>query len=323
MEALEVEMKAEADEVDEIVARLLKKDDEITPTTAPRSRSNRLTLYVKQLLDVCGWRFLLFLFFSQCLCKGMLMTIMGNVLLPLFKPNTSVVLLQVYTMIVMIPWSAKPLIGLCSDYILIGGYHKRGWLIISLAIGISAVVVLCIWPAATIVTIVCICCIQFQLAMYDLLSEAKYSELRRNNPEIGSNITVFVSGLHQIGALAALTFVGQLSDAASFRTLFMISAALVISPTLGTLLGWLPEIRDEEHKRGIQLVDRERLRDELPIICIVAFCGLSGIASSATVTLADSPIAGLVVAVILLVCCLAGKKNLIRRTKILFAWSPF
>ncbi len=271
-------------------------------------RCSRLRLYCRRLLDACGWRFLCFLFFAQCLCKGMLMAIMSNVMLPLFKPYTTAAQLQIYSMVAMLPWSAKPIIGLCSDYLLLCGYRRRGWLLISLCVSAIGITLLCIIPYASIATILgvaCIGCIQFQLSMYDLLSEAKYSEIRRDCPEVGSDITTLVAIMHQAGGLIAVSFVGSIADSGSFRILFFMGAAIVASPLLPTLLGWLPEER-QGRKWVATTVDRLSIKEQLPYIAIIAFCGGSGILSSIVVTVFESPLIGFIFATIMLTLCLAG-----------------
>lgn len=268
---------------------------------------NAIKHYWTSLLSACGWRFLLFLVASQLLGKGALMTTVRSVMLPLFKDllHVNAQQLQIYVMIVMIPWSVKPLIGICSDYILIGGYNKRGWLLIGSAVGILFSALLFASSSTSSALLgACFTGINFQVALYDLLSEAKYSEIRNEHIEIGSNLTTLVQGMQVVGVLITIMFVGALADERIYTPIFIIALCLSISMLIPTLLGWLPEVR-HQGVRFIQIIDLDRLRSERYMIMVVAFCGASGLISSLVVTLAN-PTAGLIVALLLLICCISG-----------------
>jgi len=280
-------------------------DNELVEIQEPKPKQSRLRIWWNQLLRICGWRFIVFLFFSQCTGKGMLATIVRQSMLPLFRDKVDASTMQLYTMVVMMPWSLKPLIGLCSDYILIGGYRKRGWLIIALIVGILSCVALYMitlvvhreyWPAGVLVA--CFAGAQFQISLFDLLSEAKYSELRHEHPEVGSDISTLVQGMHDVGALLALLFVGLLADKGAFHVLFLVAFLLSIAPVLPTLLGWL----QEERVVGAATT-ANWTRSELPFIGVVAFCGFSSVA---VVALEETPLVGLGVAFALLLGCLLG-----------------
>lgn len=292
------ELSSPATEVEHF-ERELKLLDE-TQAAAPKAK------LWERLLSVCGWRFIAFLFFSQCTGKGMLATLVGKTMLPLFRDSVEASTMQVYVMVSMLPWSLKPLIGLCSDYVRIRGYRKRGWLVVAFAVGIASAITLLIlatvlwrhasWPAALLVA--CFTGIQFQISVFDLLSEAKYSELRNEQPHIGSDITTLVQGMHSMGSLVALLFVGFLADSGAFRVLFIIALLLSVAPVLPTLLGWLPEQR-----LGEKWVEISPIGSELPLIGVVTFCGLS---SLAIVALEEFPRIALCLSVVLLTCCLLG-----------------
>ena len=261
--------------------------------------------YWTRMLRVCGWRFLVFLFFSQLVTKGILMTVVHSSMLPLFRNQVDSSTLQIYIMIAMLPWSLKPLIGLASDYVLLAGYRKRGWLVVAQVVGMtSATVAAFLAGSPNILLVCCFTGLQFQIALFDLLSEAKYSELRNANPSIGSDITTLVQGMHDMGALGALLFVGFMADSGSFRVLFLVALGLSASPLLPTLLGWLPERREGSRCMAlVSLPEGSSWRDELPFIAVVAFCGLS---SLAVVALEETPLIGLIVSFVLLTCCLLG-----------------
>lgn len=260
--------------------------------------------YVRRVNGILGWRFVLYLLFSQLICKGALRQIVNSLMLPLFRDSVDAAQLQLYTMIVMLPWAVKPLLGLCSDLVLVAGYKKRSWILIGIGIAFGCCVGLFFSIHIPLVVVFLFMGIQFMIALIDLLTEAKYAEVRNENPKLGSDASNLAQGMQSVGVLLVMSFIGFIGDAKLFTVAFVIMLTLAVSPTLPTLFGWLPEIR----KIGgcfIQLINREKLYEERGVIIVVGICGLSSIVSGVVATFA-SPIIGLSVAFALLVVCLAG-----------------
>lgn len=260
--------------------------------------------YVKRVTGILGWRFILYLVFSQLICKGALRQIVNSLMLPLFRDNVDAAQLQLYTMIVMLPWAVKPLLGLCSDLVLVAGYKKRSWILIGITISIACCVGLFFSMHTPLVVVFLFMGIQFMISLIDLLTEAKYAEVRNENPSLGSDASNLAQGMQSVGVLLVMCFIGFIADAKLFTVAFSIMLVLSISPTIPTLLGWLPEIR-EPNGAFIQLINREQLYEQRGIIFVVAICGFSSIVSGVVATF-GTPIIGLGVAFGLLIVCLAG-----------------
>ena len=298
------------EEVIELKDGILLGNDRV-PLTKCQSCLKKETFFTN-LVKFMGTKFMFFLFFSQAICKGMLMSLIGSAMLPIFKNKmgASASETEIYTVLCLLPWSIKPIIGLCSDFIILGGYNKRGWLIIGNLIGIGSLVLLFVTVfinsslVSPFLLVSCFIGVNFEVAMFDLLSEAKYSEVRNNHPELGSSPSVYANGLITFGSLLALTFVGKLSDDELYWVIFLLALVCGCAPLLPTLLGWLPEVKYVNAK-WIQLVEKDRIRRELPMILVVAFAGVSGIITSVVTTLA-TPFIGLLVSGLLLFLCLAG-----------------
>lgn len=267
-----------------------------------------LSSYWDMIENVLSIRFVIFLLFSQLLGKGMLFRIVQGLLLPIFKSlSVDGATLQMYSVAIMMPWAVKPLMGLASDLVLLGGYHKKYWLVLSCLLGTGcaglAFISYYVWHS-TLGLLFGLCGVNVQIAFYDLLSEGKYSELRNDNPHIGSDATTLVQGMNMTGALIAMSFVGIVADQGRFWILFLLSVLLAFSPLGPTLLGWLPEYR-LVNARLIQLVGAERLERERNIIAVVAFCGVGSVVVSLLASLV-TPIGGLVTAVLFLAASLVG-----------------
>ena len=92
--------------------------------------ANKLCAYVRwfeALSQAFGLRFLLSLIIIQHVLKGLVLGWVRPTISFIFKEydNVTAVKLSAYRATSMIPWSAKPIMGFCSDLVPICGYHKR------------------------------------------------------------------------------------------------------------------------------------------------------------------------------------------------------
>lgn len=310
-------MSLDTDDDNEVEREIYEFEDLLASTNSPEHLSDKRSLrvrlqdyargerdalvaYAHLMWSVLGGRFIGFLFFSQFVGKGLIFTLARTVMLPLFKSMSSLDAgqVQIYIAMSMIPWSIKPLMGVASDFILIRGYHKRGWLILAwfigtLSMGLAFLLLRSPW------IVICLAGINFQIAMYDLLSEAKYSEVRNEHPELGSNASTMVQAFIIAGSLITTTFVGVLADRGLFWVFFLLT--LILSATLipPTLWGWLPETQLVNAAAAglFKLVDRDRLRAQWKVIALVCGCAVGSVASSVVASL-WSPIAGLIIALL-------------------------
>jgi hypothetical protein len=253
-------------------------------------------VYGRRVTQLFGWRFVAFLAVSQFVLKGMTRVVGGSILLPVYKNvfGLDAATLQFYTMLIMTPWALKPLLGLLSDLVRCGGYHKRWWLIQSLVLGCvgAGLSLLAFTQRAPLGLALCFAAVSLQVSMYDLMSEAHYSAVTRDNPKSGADIVTAAQGLQMAGALAAMSFVGILSDHEAFVPLLVVMFGLLLVPVVPTLLGWLPEERAAAGRCLPELVGREQLRRDRWMILVVALTGLAAPATSALANLGPSGGAG-------------------------------
>jgi hypothetical protein len=277
--------------------------------------------YVARLIRFFSWRFLAFLFFSQFLIKGTLHRLSMGAMLPLFKGmGIDAVQFQLYMTMAMVPWSIKPIVGLLSDLVVLGGYHKRYWIVQSIFFGSLACMALYIVYGSALGTGILVLCfvgIQYEVSTMDLLSEGKYAECMREHPESGSDIITLVNGYQMAGAIAAMSIVGYMADAQLWYVLFTLFLLLSITPLVPTLLGWLPEekrtpetdvaLKRVRFTRGWVAVDKARFYAQARVILVVGFTGLAG-PIMVVIAVYGSPLAGVIVAAIMMVGALMGSK---------------
>lgn len=270
--------------------------------------------YGRRVTHLFGWRFVAFLAVSQFLLKGMARVVSGSVLLPVYKGVLGVdaATLQFYGMLIMTPWAVKPLLGLLADLVRCGGYHKRWWLVQSLVCGCvgAGLSLLAFTRQSALGLALCFSAVQLEVAMYDLMAEAHYSAITRDNPKSGPDVVTAAQGLQMAGAVVAMSFVGVLSDHQLFVPLLILVFALLVVPVVPTLLGWLPEQRQGPPGTcGPELVGREQLRRDRWMIAIVALTGMAAPATSALATLVpdgQGPLLALALALVLTAISLVG-----------------
>lgn len=203
--------------------------------------------YLRRLYLILGWRLFVFLIFSQLLLKGILFMLTKRMLLPIFK-NALGIQADAYAIletIAFLPWAVKPILGLLSDVLIICGFHKRFWLFQALAVGVmsSGLFFLSYLLKSHVGVALCVMGIQFQISVYDLMSEGRFSVISREFPYTKSDVQTFTQSLQSLGVLIAVTLVGLLSDYQLYLILLSIIVALCVSPLWPTIDNYISEER--------------------------------------------------------------------------------
>jgi BT1 family len=201
--------------------------------------------YYLRLKRVFSLRFLGFLLFSQLFVKGTVVLIASSLLMPIFKKmNMDAIHVQLYITLSMSPWSIKPVIGVISDVVAIGGYHKKYYILQSIVVGVGVSIGLIFIPHSSTYSLLIVLCffgLHYESSIVDLLSEGTYARLMRENPESGTDIVTLVNAFQTVGELLGLAFVGPLTDIDLFFPMFIIAAVFCFTPFIPTCLNWLPE----------------------------------------------------------------------------------
>lgn len=270
---------------------------------------DKLRAYKDRLFRVFGSRFLGLLFITQCLLKGLAMAIATDGMLPLFKSmGIEATQLQVLGALSLTPWTIKPLFGILSDLISIDGYHKRYWMIFSGLVGITGASLLVVEIRVPIALTFFLFMVHMEISICDLLTEGKYAELMRENPETGSDIVTLANGFQQFGAVIAMCFIGPLADLQLFRVSSIVALIMCVSPLIPLYRGWMPE----KQKSGpYVMLDSINLRSNWRIIVVVAFTGIAAPAM-ASITAFASRWIGLVCSCVVLAVSVVGG----------YAWMP-
>lgn len=169
---------------------------------------------------------------------------------------------QVYMGVSGLPWAMKPIVGLLSDLVPIGGYNKRPYILIASVLGVFSMVCLAFVHVPVIVVVLLFFCIALQRSVCDLLTEAKYAEALKKKPQHGPDLMTFVWGGIEVSGLIALLFVGPLVEAIGPRKPYLILlpfAAMILYPTYKNYLDESKRSHAEtqEHRKKLVTENRE------------------------------------------------------------------
>lgn len=209
--------------------------------------------YGRRLRDNFGSPFLWMLASVYLGVKGLMLMLLELVALPLFVRHygVSIERYQSYLLAVMTPWSLKPLIGLVSDLVPIGGWNKLPYILAATAVGTGCLVRLASTlsgerhgnQTAAAHAAIMIGGASGQAAVTDLLTEGKYAELMGKRPATAGDLTSFVSLLFFGAGIVAAAIAGPLADAGRFAAVVwtaVVPSAQVVAPIAA---GCFPERR--------------------------------------------------------------------------------
>ena len=196
--------------------------------------------------------------------------------------NLSAIRIQILKTLTLLPFALKPLFGILSDIVSINGYNKSYYMIFTLVISsISSILITVLWInvlTPEILTLL-LFLIYISIAVNDLLTEAKYSEKIKANPEQGPGFISFVLSGIFIGELISIVFTGLLMN--DKRILYLIASIPLIIVIIPIYLNWC---EDKKLNNSFIYIDKEKLIDDWKLnllsclICILSLIiGLLGI----------------------------------------------
>eukprot|EP00746_Dinoflagellata_sp_MGD_P033153 gnl/MRDRNA2_/MRDRNA2_17904_c0_seq1.p1 gnl/MRDRNA2_/MRDRNA2_17904_c0~~gnl/MRDRNA2_/MRDRNA2_17904_c0_seq1.p1 ORF type:complete len:565 (+),score=90.64 gnl/MRDRNA2_/MRDRNA2_17904_c0_seq1:130-1824(+) len=214
-----------------------------------------LALWVGDLAETYGAGLLILLFSSQHVLKGFVRGFCSNPESFLYKSyGVAGPLMQVYQGVAMLPWSVKPIIGLCSDLFPINGYHKGPYIIIAAALGMAGICTIGYIPQEALPIYLMVLCLFFKnllISAADLLTEAKYAEQMSAKPEKGPDLMTFVWGGMEGAAVISLLLVGPMITVLGPKSPYMIAAipaAFIFWPLGKGYLGEKQKTQEEIQK---------------------------------------------------------------------------
>ena len=201
--------------------------------------------------DTMGTKLCLFIVLAQHLMKGVIYGggsggIIGIPILFLFKsyaataPSLTAIQMQIFKNIALTPWALKSLIGILSDTVNIGGYHKIPYIFVSIMIAALASLTLAgSWPVDPVIVTILLFLMYMACSVTDLLTEARYSECINEHPRHGPNISSFVWMGISMGAIISTIPVGILLEYVEPHWLYFIPVVPMILILYPVYQNWL------------------------------------------------------------------------------------
>lgn len=209
---------------------------------------------LKRVYILVGWRFMVYMFVNYFFLKGMSygsgFGILEKGIIPYYneilQASGSDLNLASGT-ISPLAYSVKPLMAIVVDLFPIWGYHKRFYVVIVAVIAVICNLLLATLPADkswapyALPLAFLFAMPVFECALTDLLCEATYARIMRENPKASADIPTYAFTIVNIGALVAPQLVGHLADTVGPKAVFFVAAAIGAPIIIPALLGWQPE----------------------------------------------------------------------------------
>lgn len=184
---------------------------------------------VDRLIVVMGRRFLLLIALVSHVIKGFLCGggqegLIGTPLLFMLRSygTMDASRIQVLRTIAVSSWSLKPLFGMLSDAVPLGGYHKRPYMALSTVLSLGACLALSLLsplPPALVTLLVFL--VMGQAALSDLLVEAKYAQKVQFAVEAGPDLATFIHTGSSVAQFASILVTGLLLSYAPLQYLYL------------------------------------------------------------------------------------------------------
>lgn len=164
--------------------------------------------------------------------------------------------IQVLMTVCISPWAMKPLIGILSDSIYVRGYRKVPYILATtLGAIVCCLVIGLLCPESPVAISVLLFFIFLQIAVADLLIEAKYAEKSNKDPTLSPDIVAFVHMGGYVGRFFSVLLMGYLIQAMPLRYIYLLPIPFFLALLYPIAQNW---IEDREWQPS-QFKPRERL----------------------------------------------------------------
>jgi hypothetical protein len=217
---------------------------------ALRNFWHKLTADTRLLQETLGTRLLLWIvlveiFFKAGIYGGGSGGLMGLPILFILRSYGTMDAVRIQTLksVALLPWSCKPLMGMISDALYIGGYNKLPYIALTTVLCIyCCIMIAAAWPLTAIQYILLMMFVFLHMALTDLLTEAKYAEKTNLFPRIGPVLISFQYNLSFGMQILCIVLSGALIQYLSLHYIYL----LPLLPLLFTLWplynNWLQDV---------------------------------------------------------------------------------
>ena len=147
-------------------------------------------------------------------------------------------------------WAVKPVIGLLSDMVPIGGKNKAPYMIMVTIVGACAFVYVGVTPHTSLSVVAIVVCVflqNLQGSTCDLLTEAKYAEKIQQNPAHGPDMLTFVWMGVTVATLLAIGSSSFAIEAVGPQHVYLICAVPAMLVCVPLFFGYMDEQTQESN----------------------------------------------------------------------------
>jgi hypothetical protein len=178
------------------------------------------------------------------LCGGGTGGVIGIPILFLFRSFGTLAAsrIQVLKTIACAPWALKPIFGIVSDVFYIRGYNKIPYIVCTLLWAIIAcILIVFTWPLSPVVSTMLFFVLFLQIAVSDLLIEAKYAHKVKNKPEVNPDLMSFVHFGTAAGQLLSLVVTGLLIPVMPLKYFYLIPIPVFCATLYPICKNWIED----------------------------------------------------------------------------------
>lgn len=223
--------------------------------------------YMRKMIIIYGWPLVFMIISVMFGVKGAMIGLVGSSGLPYAQKylKLTAIEMQKYGIVASFPWTVKPLIGMISDGFPIFGYNKRWYIAASSLVGSCAIYFVATYKfdrSNGLYYIAGLTLINAQVAIADLLTEGKYAEAMRYNPNHSASMVSYVWGNITLGGILAtvLSYIALKDE--NYHLLFWMALPFAVQCFLTSASGLLPELKVKRTKKGEVVVDDGEDDDE-------------------------------------------------------------
>lgn len=228
--------------------------------------------WFKDLIDTIGIKFILTIIFTQHILKGFILRWVSIPMMYLYSSlGVDAVTMQRHITIISIPFIMKPILGVISDLIPICGYHKLPYMTIALFMGtIASALIPFLWSYNIFLLTFLLFIIFVQLAVIDLLIEAKYVEKQNEFKEKASDIQTFVIMGRSIGTFISIATIGIILSYLDTQWIYMICVPFMIINFIPIIFNWVDDRKNNNYNDdNVAITIKKKVPFKLGVMAVV------------------------------------------------------
>jgi MFS family permease len=155
--------------------------------------------------------------------------------------------IQILKTIAVSPWALKPLFGMISDTLYLGGYNRMPYIFFTILGSLSAcLLIIMTWPVSPVVATLLFFLMFLQIAVSDLLIEARYTEIVAQFVSIGPDLMSFIHIGGTLAQIISIVVVGILITYVPYQYIYIVPLPCLLLLLIPVYYNWMSDTPHEE-----------------------------------------------------------------------------